>query len=57
MDKYVTAANINSVMNSVRNRINELEEFVYKLEEFNHKVATRNSWRRKSGKTYGRWNK
>ena len=57
MDKRITAVNMNVAMNSVRSRFNELEEQMLKINDFDRKVAARNTWRRRSGKTYGRWNK
>ena len=42
---------------TVIDRINELEEQMLKINDFDRKVAARNTWRRRSGKTHGRWNK
>ena len=56
-NKVITVSSMNTIMNAVRNRINELEEQMIKTDEFNRKVAARNTWRRRSGKTHGRWNK
>ena len=46
-----------TMMNIIGNRINELEEQMLKINDFDRKVAARNSWRRRNSKTYGRWNK
>ena len=56
-NKVITVNHMNSIMNSVRNRFNELEEQMLKINDFDRKVAARNTWRRRSGKTHGRWNK
>ena len=57
MSKVITVPVMNVAMNTVRSRINELEEQLLKINDFDRKVAARNTWRRRSGKTYGRWNK
>ena len=53
----ITVNDAIDIANMFRNRINELEEQMLKINDFNRKVTARNSWRRRSGKTYGRWNK
>ena len=45
------------MVDAVRDRIKELEEQMLKINDFDRKVAARNSWRRRNGKTHGRWNK
>ena len=56
-NKVMTVSNMTVAMDSVRNRFNELEEQILKITDFDRKVAARNTWRRRSGKTHGRWNK
>ena len=56
-NKVITVNHMNSIANSIRNRFNELEEQMLKINDFDRKVAARNTWRRRSGKTHGRWNK
>ena len=56
-NKVITVQNLSVTMDSVRNRFNELEEQMLKINDFDRRVAARNTWRRRSGKTHGRWNK
>ena len=56
-NKVITVNHMNSITNSVRNRFNELEEHMLKINDFDRKVAARNTWRRRNSKTHGRWNK
>lgn len=44
-------------VDTVRDRIKELEEQMLKINDFDRKVAARNTWRRRNSKTHGRWNK
>lgn len=46
-----------ATVDTVRDRIKDLEEQMLKINDFDRKVAARNTWRRRSGKTHGRWNK
>ena len=46
-----------AIVDTVRDRIKELEEQMLKINDFDRKVAARITWRRRSGKTHGRWNK
>lgn len=57
MSKVITVPAMNVTMNGVRNRFNELEEQMLKINKFDRKVSARNHWRRRNSKTYGRWNK
>ena len=56
-DTSISAISIVDAVDTVRDRIKELEEQMLKINNFEHKVAERNTWRRRNGKTYGRWNK
>lgn len=44
-------------IDAFKNRINELEEQMLKINDFDRKVDARHTWKRRTGKTYGRWNK
>lgn len=56
-DTSMSAISVVDAVDVVRDRINELEEQMLKINDFDRKVAARNTWRRRSGKTHGRWNK